>query len=162
MKKQELIEKICKIFASEQIDGIKDIVDKIPDKVLAPIQNVEKVENGPKRSNGKKVPSGYNPKTKTVEFYEDTFSVNHLSHEIGHCVYHEFKEIAEIVSSIYPKDEAFEVESILHNGDTDSIYSEFLANTYERFKSGKPLEDIKEELREPTEQLIEILKQKKY
>jgi hypothetical protein len=123
-----LIEKLHQIYASEELDRIRGVVSEISEKTLGTLHEIIKGDNGPLGRNGVPALGEYKKETKTVVLYENAFNPNVLFHEIGHSIYHECPEIAELTDREYEKDFFHELEI---NGAV-----EFCANAYQLYKTG--------------------------
>ncbi len=68
--------------------------------------------------------------------YENVFCSPVFFHEIGHSIYHEFPEIAEVAKREYRNDPLYEMETAGVGQSEENGASEFLANAYELLKAG--------------------------
>jgi hypothetical protein len=138
VNRDEVLKKLSRIYVLERPERIEGIVFKIPEKVFGPLQDIRKADVGPQMSDGT-APGEYKKDTKTVILYENTFNPNVLFHEIGHCIYNEFLEIAEIKKCEYKKDPLREIETTGEGLSGESGATEFCANAYGLYKAGNTL-----------------------
>lgn len=138
MNKDELVEKLHQIYVSEKLERIMEVVSEIPERVLGPIHEITKGDNAPPGSNRIPARGEYKDETKTVILYEDVFCRRVLIHEIGHSIYHECPEIAEITNREYAKKEdIFRVLETRGEGLSENEgAAEFCANAYQLYKTG--------------------------
>lgn len=132
--------KIAMVNASfqEEREKIKLLLLKIPEKVLSRIETIKvDHESGPTRLSGEPIRATYDLHTKIITIYATPSDPKYpccLYHEIGHCIFHEFQEVARTAKTECQKGKENEVESLLY-GDVEEWASEFCANAYEICKS---------------------------
>ena len=124
MNRNEFVEKVRQIYVSEELERITEVVSKIPEKVLVPLYDITKGHNA-------SPPGKYDNETKIITLNEDDFNPKVLFHEIGHSIYHECPEIAEITNSEYKKNPFIEIETIGEGLSWEQGAAEFCANAYQ-------------------------------
>jgi hypothetical protein len=135
VNREELVKKLHKIYVSEELERIEKVVSEIPEKVLGPLHDITKGDNGPLAGDGAPAPGEYKKETKTIIFYENTFNPKVLVHEIGHSIYHECSEITEITNSEYEKDRLHVIETEGEGLSWENGAAEFCANAYQLYKT---------------------------
>jgi hypothetical protein len=99
MLKRELIENLCdQTIEREEREKLKALLLQIAEKVLLQIVTIKvDHESGLRRTNGERLNAAYDPQTKTITIYAMPFDPKYacyLYHEIGHCIFYEFQDVA--------------------------------------------------------------------
>jgi hypothetical protein len=136
VNKDEVIQKLLKIYGSEESEQITGAVSEIPKEVLGSLHDITKGHDGPPGIKGIPAKGEYKKETKVVILYENVFCPKVLFHEIGHSIYHEFSKIAEITDSEYKKDPFSEMETTGEGLSWEKGAAEFCANAYQLYKTG--------------------------
>jgi hypothetical protein len=135
VNKNEVIQKLLEIYGSEELEQIREIASEISEEAIRPLNDIRKSHNGPSGANGIPAPGEYMKETKTIVLYENTFNPKVLIHEIGHSIYHELLDIAEIADSEYEEDFFSDVETTGEGLSWEKGTAEFCANAYQLYKT---------------------------
>jgi hypothetical protein len=142
MLKKELIHNLCEeITNKEERELIESLLLEIPEKVLSPLQsiNIDR-ESEPRRSNGEPIYAKYDPPTNVIIIYakharpSDPKYPCYLYHEIGHCIFHEFQDVARTAKIKCQEGEENKLDLFFYDNDLERWASEFCAKAYESFK----------------------------
>ena len=135
MNRNELVEKFLQMYGSGKLERITEVVSEISERVLGPLHDITKGDNGPPGKNEIPAKGEYKQETKSVILYENVFCPRVLFHEIGHSIYHEFPEIAEITECEYKNDPFYKMETAGEGLSREKGAAEFCANAYQLYKT---------------------------